>query len=133
MKQPDEDLQTPAAELSKLWRVISPARYPNLLPYQMWIKSSVKLKPNITPVYLIRQYVQSNLHDRLSTRPFLSEIEKLWLLYQLFKGIEVCHLAHGIIHGDIKVLILPLLLLSLVIYSCTFTHTCIYTPTNTHT
>ena len=103
MKQPDEDLQTPASELSKLWRVISPARYPNLLPYQMWIKSSVKLKPNITPVYLIRQYVQSNLHDRLSTRPFLSEIEKLWLLYQLFKGIEVCHLAHGIIHGDIKV------------------------------
>jgi phosphoinositide-3-kinase regulatory subunit 4 len=69
----------------------------------MWIKSSTRLpRTNANPVYLIRQFIHSNLHDRLSTRPFLREVEKLWLMYQLFKGLEVCHLSHGIIHGDIK-------------------------------
>jgi phosphoinositide-3-kinase regulatory subunit 4 len=100
LKQPDEDLQSVALHLSHIWKTLSPARYPNLLPYQMWIKSS-RPKTQATPVYLIRQYIFSNLHDRLSTRPFLAEVEKLWLMYQLFKGVEVCH-SHGIIHGDIK-------------------------------
>lgn len=100
MKLPEEDLQTVAMELSNLWKTISPSRYPNLLPYQMWIKSSQRGK--VTPVYLIRQFVHANLHDRLSTRPFLTDVEKRWLMYQLFKALEVCHLSHGIIHGDIK-------------------------------
>ena len=68
----------------------------------MWIKSSKPTRNNISPVYLIRQYMQSSLHDRLSTRPFLTQVEKLWLMYQLFKALEVCHMSHGIIHGDIK-------------------------------
>lgn len=33
--------------------------------------------------YLLRQYSYSNLHDRLSTRPFLSQIEKKWLAFQV--------------------------------------------------
>lgn len=33
--------------------------------------------------YLLRQYFFSNLHDRLSTRPFLSLIEKKWLAFQV--------------------------------------------------
>ena len=33
--------------------------------------------------YLLRQYFYSNLHDRLSTRPFLSQIEKKWLAFQV--------------------------------------------------
>lgn len=33
--------------------------------------------------YLLRQYFFNNLHDRLSTRPFLSLVEKKWLAYQV--------------------------------------------------
>lgn len=33
--------------------------------------------------YLVRQYFFNNLHDRLSTRPFLSLIEKKWLAFQV--------------------------------------------------
>jgi hypothetical protein len=33
--------------------------------------------------YLLRQYFFSNLHDRLSTRPFLSQIAKKWLAFQV--------------------------------------------------
>lgn len=88
--------------LSHIWKTLSPARYPNLLPYELWIKSTNKLpKTNFAPVYLMRQYMYSNLHDRLLTRPFLTHVEKLWLVYQLLKSIEICH-SHGIVHGDVK-------------------------------
>ena len=106
VKSPDEDekeLQTYASRLTNLWKIFSPIKHPYLLPYQMWIKSNTKLpKSSCTPVYLIRQYFISNLYERLSTRPFLLEIEKLWIIYQLLRAIEVIHNYNGIIHGDIK-------------------------------
>jgi serine/threonine protein kinase len=40
-------------------------------------------------------------YDRLSTRPFLSTIEKKWIVYQLFKAVTQCH-SMDICHGDIK-------------------------------
>eukprot|EP01038_Epipyxis_sp_PR26KG_P008875 gene8875-11972_t len=102
MKLSDEDLQVPSARLTHIWKVLSPVKYPNLLPYQMWIKSSSsRIKSAATPVYLIRQYFNANLYDRLLTRPFLNELEKLWLLFQVFKCIEIAH-ENDIIHGDIK-------------------------------
>lgn len=33
--------------------------------------------------YLLRQYFFNNLHDRLSTRPFLCVVEKKWLAFQV--------------------------------------------------
>jgi phosphoinositide-3-kinase regulatory subunit 4 len=106
LKLSDEDLQSVANRLSYIWRTLSPSRYPNLLPYEMWIRTAdkqqtLRQKNTFSPVYLIRQYVYSNLHDRLSTRPFLNELEKLWLVYQLFKCVEGAHM-HRIFHGDIK-------------------------------
>lgn len=102
MKLYEEDLKIPMEQLTFIWKTLSIAKYPNLLPYQMWIRSnSVKNKSMASPVYLIRQYFKSNLYDRLSTRPFFNEIEKLWIIFQLFKCLEICH-EHKIIHGDIK-------------------------------
>ncbi|KAL6710005.1 Serine/threonine-protein kinase [Coniothyrium glycines] len=51
--------------------------------------------------YLVRQYIHSSLYDRLSTRPFLEDIEKKWLSFQLLCAVRDCH-ARGIYHGDIK-------------------------------
>ncbi|KAI0058381.1 ARM repeat-containing protein [Artomyces pyxidatus] len=51
--------------------------------------------------YLIRQWVASNLYDRISTRPFLSSIEKKWIAFQLLTGLRDAR-AHKIAHGDIK-------------------------------
>jgi phosphoinositide-3-kinase regulatory subunit 4 len=101
MRSFEEDLQAAAAKLSFIWKELSPARHPSLLPYQCWIKSSLRLKANASPVYLIRQYINTNLHDRISTRPFLHEFEKLWILFQLFKCLELCHRS-GVVHGDVK-------------------------------
>jgi len=102
MKLTEEDLLVPTANLTIVWKTLSPAKYPQLLPYQMWMKSGIRAKPSsASPVYLIRQFFSTNLYDRLSTRPFLNEMEKLWIVYQLLKCLEICH-EHGIVHGDIK-------------------------------
>lgn len=101
MKPPEEDLQQVASQLTKIWHTLSPAKYPNLMPYQMWIKSASKTKTPYSPVYLIRQYFHTNLYDRFSTRPFYNDLEKRWVVYQLLKCLEICH-EHHIVHGDIK-------------------------------
>ncbi len=82
---------------------------PNALGYQRIIVTS-------TNGYLVRQYLYSSLYDRIrymglyvrwlytnsySTRPFLEDIEKKWLSYQLLCALRDCH-ARNIHHGDIK-------------------------------
>lgn len=67
---------------------------PNALSYQRALETD-------RAVYLIRQHIASNLYDRISTRPFFEPIEKRWIVFQLLKGLQVCH-DKGIHHGDIK-------------------------------
>ncbi|KAI9828068.1 MAG: Serine/threonine-protein kinase [Thelocarpon impressellum] len=86
---------------------------PNALSYQRILETS-------TNGYLIRQYLYSSLYDRLrqvliswpgrallqpltfrSTRPFLEDIEKKWLSFQLLCALRDCH-ARSVYHGDIK-------------------------------
>ncbi|KAK4166067.1 Serine/threonine-protein kinase ppk19 [Cladorrhinum sp. PSN259] len=67
---------------------------PNALPYQRAIETEGH-------AYLIRQFLYNSLYDRLSTRPFLEDIEKRWLAFQLLCAVRDCH-AKDIYHGDIK-------------------------------
>ncbi|KAM7259635.1 hypothetical protein ACFE04_015376 [Oxalis oulophora] len=63
-------------------------------PFQLWQETD-------KAAYLLRQHFFNNLHDRLSTRPFLSLVEKRWLAFQLLLAAQQCH-EKGICHGDIK-------------------------------
>lgn len=49
---------------------------------QVWLQTD-------KAAYLLRQYFFNNLHDRLSTRPFLSQIAKKWLAFQV-KSLLFC-------------------------------------------
>jgi phosphoinositide-3-kinase regulatory subunit 4 len=53
---------------------------PNVLTYQKVVETE-------TAGYLIRQWMASNLYDRISTRPFLTSIEKKWITYQLLSAM----------------------------------------------
>ncbi|XP_067857094.1 phosphoinositide 3-kinase regulatory subunit 4 isoform X4 [Heptranchias perlo] len=50
---------------------------------------------------LFRQYARDNLYDRISTRPFLNNIEKKWIAFQVLNAVEQAHRV-GVRHGDIK-------------------------------
>ncbi|KAG2073960.1 hypothetical protein BDR04DRAFT_1179492 [Suillus decipiens] len=67
---------------------------PNIYTYQTFLETE-------KAGYLIRQWAASNLYDRISTRPFLSLIEKRWITYQLLTALSQAHL-HKTPHGDIK-------------------------------
>ncbi|KAL1124299.1 hypothetical protein AAG570_002067 [Ranatra chinensis] len=66
----------------------------NCLPFQRAILSD-------KAGFLMREYVKYSLYDRISTRPFLSLIEKKWIAFQLLYALHQCHKV-GVCHGDIK-------------------------------
>ncbi|KAF9557800.1 ARM repeat-containing protein [Agrocybe pediades] len=51
--------------------------------------------------YIIRQWVASSLYDRISTRPFLSVVEKKWIAFQILNALRDAR-NRKISHGDIK-------------------------------
>ncbi|MBN3325899.1 PI3R4 kinase, partial [Atractosteus spatula] len=66
----------------------------NCLPFQ---KATLTEKAAM----LFRQYVRDNLYDRISTRPFLNNIEKKWIAFQILNAVDQAHKS-GVRHGDIK-------------------------------
>ncbi|KAI9842592.1 MAG: Serine/threonine-protein kinase [Sclerophora amabilis] len=77
-----------------LWERQALIDVPNAFGYERILETS-------TNGYLVRQYLYSSLYDRMSTRPFLEDIEKKWLSYQLLCALRDCH-ARNVYHGDIK-------------------------------
>ncbi|XP_067007759.1 phosphoinositide 3-kinase regulatory subunit 4 [Anabrus simplex] len=51
--------------------------------------------------FIMREYVKYSLYDRISTRPFLTTIEKKWIAFQVLYALHQCHKV-GVCHGDIK-------------------------------
>lgn len=66
----------------------------NCVPYQKIILSD---KAGL----IVREYVKYSLYDRISTRPFLTNIEKRWITFQILYALHQCHKV-GVCHGDIK-------------------------------
>ncbi|KAJ4708550.1 Kinase family protein [Melia azedarach] len=88
------DLREYERRLSHIKETFRAIDHPHVWPFQFWQETD-------KAAYLLRQYFFNNLHDRLSTRPFLSLVEKKWLAFQLLLAVKQCH-EKGICHGDIK-------------------------------
>ncbi|CAA0838617.1 protein kinase family protein / WD-40 repeat family protein [Striga hermonthica] len=88
------DLRDYERRLASIRQIFSHLDYPHVWPFQFWLETD-------KAAYLLRQYFFNNLHDRLSTRPFLGLVEKKWLAFQLLYSVKQSH-EHGICHGDIK-------------------------------
>ncbi|KAG8859720.1 Serine/threonine-protein kinase [Tulasnella sp. 330] len=67
---------------------------PNVYNYQTFFETD-------KAGYMIRQWLLSSLYDRISTRPFLSIIEKKWIAFQILTGLQAAR-ERKISHGDIK-------------------------------
>uniref|UniRef100_A0A0C9R475 non-specific serine/threonine protein kinase n=1 Tax=Fopius arisanus TaxID=64838 RepID=A0A0C9R475_9HYME len=66
----------------------------NCLPFQRTILTD-------KAGFIMREYVKYSLYDRISTRPFLSIIEKKWITFQVLYALHQAH-KFGVCHGDIK-------------------------------
>ncbi|KAK2989607.1 hypothetical protein RJ640_027381 [Escallonia rubra] len=88
------DLREHERRLAQIRETFGGLEQPHVWPFQFWLETD-------KAAYLLRQYFFNNLHDRLSTRPFLSRVEKKWLAFQLLYAVKQSH-ENGICHGDIK-------------------------------
>ncbi|XP_066322820.1 serine/threonine-protein kinase VPS15-like isoform X1 [Miscanthus floridulus] len=88
------DLKEHERRLERIRNAFKGIEGSHVWPFQVWLQTD-------KAAYLLRQYFINNLHDRLSTRPFLSQIAKKWLAFQLIHAVEQSH-SKGICHGDIK-------------------------------
>eukprot|EP00250_Pteridium_aquilinum_P016932 c23371_g3_i3 orf=69-4718(+) len=88
------DLKEHERRLHKIREKLSKIGQSHVWPFQYWLETD-------KAAYLLRQYFFSNLHDRISTRPFLSAIEKKWIAFQLLLALKQSH-ERGVCHGDIK-------------------------------
>ena len=46
-------------------------------------------------VYLARQFVMYTLHTRLFALPYLEEVERQWITFQLLSAVVQCHSSGG--------------------------------------
>ncbi|PIN14329.1 WD40 repeat containing protein kinase [Handroanthus impetiginosus] len=88
------DLREYERRLARIRDIFSNLDHSHVWPFQFWLETD-------KAAYLLRQYFFNNLHDRLSTRPFLSLVEKKWLAFQLLYAVKQSH-ERGVCHGDIK-------------------------------
>ncbi|XP_059638259.1 serine/threonine-protein kinase VPS15 [Cornus florida] len=88
------DLREYERRLAQIREIFRGLDHPHVWPFQFWLETD-------KAAYLLRQYFFNNLHDRLSTRPFLSLVEKKWLAFQLLYAVKQSH-ENGVCHGDIK-------------------------------
>ncbi|TBU59830.1 hypothetical protein BD310DRAFT_1038276 [Dichomitus squalens] len=70
------------------------AELPNVYGYQSFVETD-------KAGYIIRQWIASNLYDRISTRPFLSLVEKKWIAFQILNALRDAR-NRKVSHGDIK-------------------------------
>ncbi|VDK37365.1 unnamed protein product [Taenia asiatica] len=84
-----------------------------VLPFCQWIEGAVNILPSnidfVTDKYafVIRDFVDHSLTERLCTRPFLTVDEKRWIAFQLLSAINQLHSSTNAdsaprCHGDIK-------------------------------
>jgi len=68
--------------------------HPNVVPYQgMDIATQSAI--------LLRQHFARDLYDRMHTRPFLSDVARNWIAFQVLCSVCQAH-SVGAVHGDLK-------------------------------
>ncbi|XP_064549625.1 phosphoinositide 3-kinase regulatory subunit 4 isoform X1 [Drosophila montana] len=91
---PTLPLEDHKERLESIKKTLSLANAVNCLPFQ-------RVELIDKAAYIMREYVKHSLYDRVSTRPFLTVLEKKWITFQILCALNQCH-KQKICHGDIK-------------------------------
>ncbi|KAH8406647.1 hypothetical protein KR222_001554 [Zaprionus bogoriensis] len=91
---PTLPLEDHKERLESIKKTLTMANAVNCLPFQ-------RVELIDKAAYIMREYVKHSLYDRVSTRPFLTVLEKKWITFQILCALNQCH-KQKICHGDIK-------------------------------
>ncbi|KAF8363448.1 vps-15, partial [Pristionchus pacificus] len=82
---------------SEFDRIANSCLLPNCSPF----RHIPKLDDANKSVIICRPYHKLTLTERLTTRPFVVPIERIWYTYQLLRALSQCH-SVNVCHGDLK-------------------------------
>ena len=75
---------------------------PHVAPFLHWTLGQYRPRSNnntvVRQINLLRPHFYTTLSDRLASRPFLTHVEKLWIVYQLLQAMDAMH-SSGVVHG----------------------------------
>ena len=83
-----------AKKIQRLDSAVRKLKIPHALPYEDALETD-------RAAYLVRQCLYSSLQDRISSHPFLTHVEKRWIVFQMLRALADLHEV-GVCHGDIK-------------------------------
>ena len=92
----EDTVQQQQQELEKIKEALKGEAH--VAPFVYWHVGEYKTPSMIRPVHLLRPHVYTTLSDRLASRPFLDNVEKLWIMYQMLQALQAMHDA-GVVHG----------------------------------
>ena len=74
----------------------------HVAPFLLWNMGDLRTKQpgnvQVLPITIMRSHVYTTLSDRLESRPFLTHVEKLWIMAQLLEALQAIHDC-GVVHG----------------------------------
>lgn len=88
------DLDKYAKKIQRIDSAVRKLKLPHALPYEDALETD-------RAAYLVRQCLYSSLQDRISSHPFLTQVEKRWIVFQMLRALADLHEV-GVCHGDIK-------------------------------
>jgi phosphoinositide-3-kinase regulatory subunit 4 len=98
-KQHESIMLQQEQELTKIKEALQGQTH--IAPFLYWTVGTYRPKaPSmmVRQVSLVRPHMYTTLSDRLASRPFLTHVEKLWIVYQLLQALEAMH-SKQIVHG----------------------------------
>jgi phosphoinositide-3-kinase regulatory subunit 4 len=96
-----EDVDTIKAQQAELERIKEALKgQPHVAPFFFWNLGSIiqQQQLQVRPIALVRNHVYTTLSDRLESRPFLTNVEKLYIIHQLLSALQAMHDAE-VLHG----------------------------------
>lgn len=90
-------IQAQQQELARIHQALHDK--PHMAPFLHWQVGAAKNLPppnrihrmTVRPAVLVRPHFYTTLSDRLASRPFLTHVEKLWIVYQLLRALDTMH------------------------------------------
>ena len=99
----NEDLALLKEQEQELLRIKSLLKgQSHVAPFLLWNMGDLRTKQpgnlQVIPITIMRAHVYTTLSDRLESRPFLTHVEKLWIIAQLLEALQALHDC-GVVHG----------------------------------
>lgn len=93
-----DQIKAQQAELARIKEALQGQSH--VAPFFFWNLGSPILQQQmqVRPVALVRNHVYTTLSDRLESRPFLTNVEKLYIIHQLLSALQAMHDAK-VLHG----------------------------------